>query len=213
VGETPQTALAQVFAPRQDLPELSDPNRGIPMSELASPGQLRAAFLRWALVLVTGVELLGFLSGQLGDDASSAWFQSLDKPAIFPPPATFGIVWSILFAMIALALALLISARGAPGRRLAIVAWIVQFILILCWSPLFFGAHQISASLFLLFAVDLAVLVTVWLAWRVRPLAAALLLPFFAWVLFATLLNYEFLAANPDADGREVSGAKQRIEI
>ena len=63
------------------------------MNRLASPAQLRASFLRWALFTVPLVLLLGFLSGRLGGDASSAWFQSLGKPAIFPPPQWFGIVW------------------------------------------------------------------------------------------------------------------------
>jgi tryptophan-rich sensory protein len=48
---------------------------------------------------------------------------------------------------------------------------------------------------------------------KVRPLAATLLLPYLAWILFATVLNYEFLAANPDADGRPDSGAVSRIAI
>jgi tryptophan-rich sensory protein len=183
------------------------------MTELASPGQLRAAFIRWALVLVPGVELLGFLSGQIGGNAQDPWFVALDKPAIFPPPALFGIAWSILFALIALALTVVVTARGAPGRGFAVGVWIVQFLLILGWSPLFFGAHQITAALYLLGVIDLAVLVTVILFWRVRPLAGMLLLPYLGWVLFATVLNYEFLQANPGADGVELPVAAERIEI
>lgn len=183
------------------------------MTELASPGQLRAAFIRWALVLVPGVELLGFLSGQIGGGANDPWFQALEKPAIFPPAATFGIVWPILFALMALALTLIMTARGAPGRGTAAIAWIVQFILMLCWSPLFFGAHQMTSALYLLVAIDAAVLVTLVLFWRIRPLAGMLLLPYLAWVLFATVLNYEFLQANPGADGVELPEASQRIEI
>lgn len=183
------------------------------MNALASSGQLRAAFLRWALVLVPGVELLGFLSGRLGGDASSAWFQDLAKPGIFPPPMLFGIVWPVLFALIALALAVLVTARGAPGRGPAIAAWIVTFALILGWSPLFFGAHQISAAFLLLLVIDLAALVATWLAWKVRPLAGLLMLPFLLWVLFAAALNYQFMMLNPDADGRAGSGAIERVAI
>lgn len=175
------------------------------MSELASPAQLRASFLRWAVVLVPVVELLGFLSGRLGDDATSPWFSSLVKPAIFPPPAVFGIVWSVLFALIALALVLLITARGARGRGAAIAAWIVTFVLILGWSPVFFAGHRITAGLYLLFAIDVAALAATILAYRVRPLAGALMAPFLAWVLFATVLNWQFLLANPAADGGAAS--------
>ena len=63
-------------------------------------------------------------------------------------------------------------------------------------------------------AIDLRVLLTVVLFWRVRPLAAALLLPYLAWVLFATLLNWQFLEANPGADGPLGGGeAVQTVEF
>jgi tryptophan-rich sensory protein len=62
--------------------------------------------------------------------------------------------------------------------------------------------------------LDVLVIATIVLFWRVRRLAGALLLPYLAWILFATLLNYEFLRLNPNADGApEKSGAVQRIEI
>lgn len=182
------------------------------MSELASPGQLRAALLRWSLVLVPGTLLLGFLSGRMVTSGpENPWFAALVKPEIYPPPATFGIVWSLLYVLMGLALAMIVTARGAPGRGLAIAAWIVQFALNLGWSPLFFGAHQISNALYLLMAIDAAVLATLVLFWRIRPLAGMLLVPYLAWVLFATALNWQFLELNPGADGAE--GAVSRVEI
>ena len=80
------------------------------MNRLASPTQLRASFLRWSLFVVPAVMLLGFLSGQVaGSTAESPWFISLEKPATFPPPATFGIVWSMLYFMMGVAFALVCS--------------------------------------------------------------------------------------------------------
>ena len=184
------------------------------MTVLASRGQLRASFLRWALLIVPAVLLLGFLAGRLSQSGpGNPWFDSLVKPSLFPPPATFGIVWSILYAMIGIALTLVVTARGAPGRGAALVAFAVQFALNLCWSPLFFAGHRITGALYLIFALDIAVLITVVLIWRVRRSAALLLLPYLAWVLFATLLNWQFLLANPDADGRAVAPATTRIQL
>lgn len=172
------------------------------MSELASPAQLRASLARWALVLVPGILMLGFLSGAAaGSGSTNPWFAGLVKPSLFPPPATFGIVWSILYVLMGFALALVVTARGAPARRLAITVFVVQLLLNLAWSPVFFGLHQIKAGLILLGVIDLAVILTVVLFYRVRPLAALLLLPYLAWVLFATVLNWQFLEANPGADG------------
>jgi tryptophan-rich sensory protein len=168
------------------------------MTELASPGQLRAAFLRWALFIVPGIMFLGFFSGRLGGSgAGNPWFMDLVKPAIYPPPATFGIVWSILYLVMGVALTLVVTARGAPGRGYAIALFVFQLVLNLAWSPLFFGLHKIAAALALLVGIDLAVAATI-LAFRaVRPAAAWLLLPYLGWVLFATVLNWQFLVANP----------------
>jgi tryptophan-rich sensory protein len=181
------------------------------MSVLASPAQLRASFIRWALFLVPGITLLGFLGGTIGGGAKSPWFVSLVKPSLFPPPATFGIVWGILYVVMAFALVIVVTARGAPGRRVAIAAFVIQLALNLAWTPLFFGAHQISGALILLGVIDIAVLATVILFWKVRPIAGALLLPYLAWVCFATVLNWQFLEANPNADGQEVSGAVSTV--
>lgn len=184
------------------------------MTGLASRGQLRASFARWALVLVPLVLLLGFLSGRVsGSGAGNPWFDTLVKPAIYPPPATFGIVWSILYVMMGLSLTMVVTARGAPLRGAAIAVFAVQLMLNLAWSPLFFGARQIESALWLLITLDLAVLVTIVLFWRVRRAAALLLLPYFAWALFATLLNWEFLQANPDGGGTVDQQATTRFEI
>ena len=183
------------------------------MSALASSSQLRASFIRWSLFLVPGVVLLGALSGTAGGGANTPWFAALVKPSLFPPPATFGIVWTILYVLMGFALALVVTARGAPGRSAAIIVFVLQLALNLAWTPLFFGAHQITGALALLGAIDLAVLLTVVVFWRVRPLAGTLLLPYLAWVLFATVLNWQFLEANPNADGQEVSGAVTAVEF
>jgi tryptophan-rich sensory protein len=184
------------------------------MRYLASPAQLRASLLRWSLFTVPLVLGLGFLSGVVaGSGPDNPWFNALAKPPIYPPPAAFGIVWSILYVLMGFALAMVIAARGAPGRGVAIAAFVVQLALNLAWSPLFFAMHQLHAALYLLVALDVAVLLTVALFWRVRPLAMALLLPYLAWILFATALNWEFVRLNPDADGQRGSGAAVRVQL
>ena len=184
------------------------------MNQIASSGQLRASFLRWALVLVPGVLLLGFVSSIVANSSpNNPWFAALVKPPLYPPPQTFGIVWSVLYVLIGLGAALVGAARGAAGRGLAFAAFALQLVLNLAWAPLFFGMHQISQALYLIAALDVAVLATVVLFWRVRPRAGLLLVPYLAWVLFATVLNWQFLAANPDADGMPTGNAVTRIQL
>lgn len=184
------------------------------MTILASRAQLRASFLRWALFLVPLVLLLGFLSGQAaGSGPDNPWFASLAKPDVYPPPQTFGIVWSVLYVLIGLAAALVAAAWGAKGRTAALVFFALQLVLNLAWSPVFFLLHQISYALYVIGALDVAALITLALFWRVRWLAGALLLPYLAWLGFASALNWEFLQLNPQVDGVQVSGAVQRIEL
>jgi translocator protein len=183
------------------------------MTELASMDQLRGSLLRWALVLVPGVLLLGMLSGQLGGGVENPWFAGLNKPSLYPSPVVFTVVWTALYILMGLALAIVAAARGARWRLAALAMFGVQLVLNLAWSPLFFGGHQILAGLILLIVLDAAVIATIVLFRLVRPIAALLLLPYLAWILFATLLNWQFLVANPGADGQEVSGAVTRIEI
>ncbi len=184
------------------------------MTELATPGQLRATFLRTALVAVPAVLLLGFLSGAVsGGGSSDPWFDALVKPATYPPAATFGIVWTALYILMGLAASLVFTAFGARGRGIALGLFVIQLALNLAWSPLFFGAHQISAALVLLGVLDLMVIATVVAFARVRPAAGWLLAPYLAWILFATLLTWQFLDLNPALDGVEWSGAVERVEL
>ncbi|GLK42659.1 MULTISPECIES: TspO/MBR family protein [Novosphingobium] len=184
------------------------------MNLLASPGQLRASLMRWLLVCVPVVLLLGFLSGQMaGSGPGNPWFDALVKPAVYPPPVTFAIVWSVLYVMMGVALAMVLAARGARGRGIAVLAFAVQFVLNLAWSPVFFGMHRMSAALVLIAAILLAAVVTTILFARVRTVAAALLLPYVLWLVFATYLNFAFLHANPGMDGVQRSSAVERFDI
>ncbi|MFW1401604.1 TspO/MBR family protein, partial [Vibrio parahaemolyticus] len=84
-------------------------------------------FLRWALVLVPLVLLLGFVSGRVAQSGpDNPWFAARVKPALYPPVATFGIVWTVLYVLMGLAAASVAAARGAEGRGLALALFAVQ---------------------------------------------------------------------------------------
>ena len=186
------------------------------MSTLASKAQLRASFLRWSLFAVPLVFLLAFVSQQFSPNpADNFWYQALEKPSFQPPAYLFGIVWPILYLLMGLALAMVLSAWGAKGRTAAIIAFAVQFALNLAWSPVFFALQQIDWALYVIIAMDVAVLVTVVLFWKVRMAAGVMLLPYLAWVLFATAVNFQTLQLNPDASGMPSGdqGAVQEIEL
>lgn len=184
------------------------------MRYLASPAQLRANLLRWSLFTVPTVLGLGFLSSIVANAGpENPWFAALAKPGLYPPPATFGIVWSVLYVLIGVALAMVASARGAQGRGVAVAVFAVQLVLNLSWSPVFFGMHQMTAALAIIGMMIPLTVGMILLFWRVRPTAGAMLLPYLAWICFAAVLNYQFLAMNPAADGASGSGAAVRVQL
>lgn len=171
------------------------------MSGLASKSQLRMSFARWALICVPLIVLLGFLSGRSvasGDD--SGWYQALAKPELTPPGWVFPVAWTTLYILLGLALAMIMNARGARGRALAIALFVAQFALNLAWTPFFFGAHKVGAAL-LVIVVMLALAIATTIAFdRIRKAAAWLMLPYLIWLGFAGVLNWRIGQLNPDAE-------------
>ncbi len=184
------------------------------MQQIASSAQLRAIIVRWSLFTVPLCLGLGFLSARAaGSVPDNPWFAMLDKPALYPPPFVFPLVWSVLYVLMGIALALIAAARGARGRGLAVALFAVQLALNLSWSPVFFVAHRLTLALGIIVALIVVLGVTIMLAWRVRRAAAALLLPYLLWVCFASLLNLQFLEMNPGADGVDNPGSAVRVQL
>lgn len=184
------------------------------MSEIASAGQLRAAYLRWVLFLVPGILFLGFLSGRLGDAGPrNVWFAQLAKPALAPPTPVFMAIWVLAYVLMGLAVTTVVTARGAPGRGPAIAVFALQLLANLAWAPLLFGWHQIMAALVLLLLLDLLVVLAIGLFARIRPLAAGLMAPYLLWLLFATALNWQVLTLNEEAGARDGGGAQVRLQM
>lgn len=171
------------------------------MGAIASKGQLRMAFLRWAVVTVPLVLLLGFASGRsVPAGSDNSWYMALAKPALTPPGWVFPVAWTTLYILIGLALAMILHARGARGRGVAIGFFVAQFALNLSWTPLFFGTHRVSLALIVLIAIlALAIVTTVAFA-RIRRGAAWLMLPYLVWLSFAGVLNWRIGQLNPDAE-------------
>ncbi len=121
------------------------------------------------------------------------WYAALEKPPWNPPNWVFGPVWTVLYVTIAVAAWLVWRRRGTGERRartrFALGLWAVQLALNGLWSWLFFGLQRPGWAL-----VDIVVLVIA-IAWTARafhrlvPAAGWLLIPYLAWVAYATTLN------------------------
>jgi len=184
------------------------------MSEIASRGQLRMSFVRWALVTVPAVILLGFLSaGASGSGATGSWYVALEKPALQPPGIAFPIAWTILYALMGIALAMIITARGARRRGLAIGLFAAQLAVNLTWSPVFFGLHRVTIALGILVLMFVLTVATVAAFRKVRPRAALLMLPYVAWIMFAGYLNWEIVRLNPNAEALAPAPSRTQFDL
>ena len=184
------------------------------MTGIASKSQLRMSFLRYALVTVPAILLVGTLIGALsGSGGSNGWYQALVKPDFTPPSWTFALVWPILYVLLGLSLAMILHARGARGRPRVLTLFGLQLVLNFAWSPVFFARHDVETALAILTALVIVNLVLVVLAWPVRRLAALLLLPYLAWLVFAAYLNFEIVARNPNAGTLVPAGGSTDIEL
>ena len=168
--------------------------RGAPCG---SPPQ--RAILRWAVVTVPAILLLGMVSAKIGNSGpGNLWFDRLAKPAIMPPGWVFPFAWSILYVMMGVALAMILAARGAQGRGIAIFLFIVQLALNMAWSPVFFALHRIMLAFGLIAAILLWASAASWMFWKIYRPAGVLMLPYLAWLVFAGLLNWQVHQLNPN---------------
>lgn len=170
------------------------------MREIASKQQLRMAFMRWAVVTVPFILLLGFTSARsVPTGADNRWYQALIKPAETPPDWIFPVAWTLIYALLGLALAYIINARGSKLRGIAIALFAAQMVPNLIWTPLFFGAHLVWWALITLVVMFLLSLAATIVFARIRVAAAALMVPYLGWMLFAGYLTFQIDRLNPDA--------------
>jgi translocator protein len=170
------------------------------------------SFLRWALVTVPLILFLGFVSGRVSNSGNgNPWFDALTKPDWIPPGWVFGLVWSVLYVLMGIAIAIILNARGAKGQWAAVWLFITQLVLNLAWSPIFFAAHKVEVALGLIIAIFLLTIATSFAFGRIRSTAAWMLVPYMVWLCLATLLNYQVMRLNPDASSLKAPTSGTRI--
>lgn len=155
-------------------------------------GQGGGAMTLWLkmILCVIGVELLGGAMALTMGDSLSTWYADLEKPPGTPPNSVFGPVWSVLFALMGIALALVWHRGRPPEAKTNALVWFgIQFALNLAWTPFFFGLRQMGIALGIILALIVAVAVTIAKFRKVDPIAPWLLVPYLLWVCYATYLN------------------------
>jgi translocator protein len=164
-------------------------------SSVSAPSAGRSAFALIAfLVIAYAVAALGGFTTIREVDG---WYAHADKAFWTPPNVVFGPVWTVLYALMSVAAWLVWRRPDADpaARRRALTLYVVQLALNALWTPVFFGLYPFAGpaswwiALAIIVALDVVVLLTMIRFWAVSRVAAVLLIPYWAWVLYATTLN------------------------
>ncbi|HEU5209984.1 MAG TPA: TspO/MBR family protein [Longimicrobiales bacterium] len=135
--------------------------------------------------------------GGLATRRAPEFYEALSQPSWAPPASLFGPVWTVLYALMAIAVWLVWKERSAAGAGTALTLFLVQLALNALWSWLFFAWQLGTAARVEIVVLLVVIALTIAAFWRVRPLAGALMLPYLAWVAYATALTFALVRQNP----------------
>lgn len=138
----------------------------------------------WLALCFAAAGTAAFVSSGMG------WYAELHKPAWNPPAWIFGPVWTTLYAMMAVAAWLVWRVGGWKEQRRALGLFLLQWLLNVLWTPLFFGLHRPGLAFADIILLWLALAATLRLFWQAQNVAGILLVPYLAWVSFAAVLNF-----------------------
>jgi tryptophan-rich sensory protein len=122
-----------------------------------------------------------------------AWYESLIKPSFTPPNWLFPVAWTIIYLLLAWAgyrLTLI------PGSQAVLALWAAQIALNTLWTPVFFGAHRVLASMVILTLLWLVVATMVVMALQLDVITGLILFPYLVWLCVAGALNFSILVNN-----------------
>ncbi|BAH40366.1 MAG TPA: tryptophan-rich sensory protein [Gemmatimonas aurantiaca] len=150
------------------------------------------ALIVWLIVCFAAAYI-----GAMATRDAPTFYAQLSLATWAPPASVFGPVWTVLYAMMAVAAWMVWERRPAPGADTAIRLFVVQLAVNALWSWVFFAWHRGALAFLNIVVLWILIVVTIVLFKRVKPTAALLLAPYLAWVSFATALAYSAWQRNP----------------
>lgn len=135
--------------------------------------------------------IVGFLGSLLTTPSIDTWYMALNKPSFNPPNWLFGPVWTILFILMGVAL-FLVLRDGRESKQFKAACWSfgAQLFLNIYWSFLFFFVKEPPLAFWAIISLMSMVVVNIYYFYQVKKVSAYLLIPYLAWITFASVLNY-----------------------
>lgn len=148
-------------------------------------------------VAVIGCELVGIIGSVFTVSAIPNWYSSLNKPFFSPPNWLFGPVWTLFYLFMGISL-YLIWQQGVQKKKIktALKYFFIQLALNFVWTPIFFGLKSPALALIVIIAMLVFIVLTIKKFYPINNWAAYLLIPYLAWVSFATILNASIVLLN-----------------
>ncbi len=135
--------------------------------------------------------LVGAISGYFTSESVETWYRTLVKPDFNPPNWLFAPVWTSLYVMMGIACFLVWKSNvGNVQKKNALWLYAVQLALNFCWSFIFFYLREPGWAVVEIVALWVMILLTIITFMRISKVAGWLLIPYLAWVSFASVLNY-----------------------
>lgn len=150
--------------------------------------------LLYSLILTLGV---GAISGIATASNIGGWYATLSKPSFNPPNWLFGPVWTLLYILMGIALAIIWKKPKSPHRSNSLWLFFIQLFLNFCWSFLFFYFHNIGMALVEIGMLWILIMMTIISFSRLDKRAGWILVPYICWVSFASILNGAIYGINP----------------
>ena len=142
------------------------------------------------------IMLIGSAIGAITNNSVNNWYVKLNRSSLTPPSYVFGIVWSILYALIGISGWYIWSRENNKELGLIKIIYIAQLLLNWSWTPLFFGYQMIGAAFICLVIIVVLVVTLIIKAYQHVLVVSVLLSPYLLWLLLATYLNFYILLYN-----------------
>ncbi len=144
------------------------------------------------LIIPSITILTALFGGWATSGGLSGWYSSLRLPSWTPPSTTIAAVWIMLYVLTTISALIIFNKKTERKKRKIIIMFffIVNAILNVGWSLLFFNLHLLNVAIYEAAILGLSILLIAWLEWRISHAASLFLVPYAVWVTFATYLTY-----------------------
>jgi len=140
-------------------------------------------------------QIAGLIGSVFTTTQISTWYAGLIRPSIAPPNWIFGPVWIFLFLLMGIALIPIVKSK-MKHKEIAYIVFGTQLVLNIFWSIFFFALHSPALALFEIIFLWFAILMNILIFFKINKWSGILLIPYFLWVSFASVLNYFFWILN-----------------